>query len=1181
MAAQSSLYNEDRNLLRIRERERRNQEALQEKDKFPQKTPLFAEPYKTNKEDELSSRIQNMLGNYEEVKEFISNKSHQNLIGIPKNVSLLIPQGKLGRPYSPEKTSHTLPSSFHHTTRHLLMGPTVVTPPLPSHSNHYRKAQSKKERASGLHANSHSLSSGQSQGQEHNCGGHGSHAAFHNRKKDSSLAGEGPASELQASLLSLSPLLPSLSFPVAPLSPLHSSQHIDSRSQNSSKSHEPNYSQTKSSQDLVAESQEKESSDSSAINLTSTTQPSSQTFPPPLPSKTSAMQQKPTAYVRPMDGQDQAPVESPELKPPLEEYQGEKISDEKISDLKVNAKAQLSKLEIPSEPIEQTLPSDVHSVEDILKEMTQSWPPPLTAIHTPSTAEPSKFPFPTKELQHVGSVSQNQKQYDAPSKMLPGSQPRPSALQSQPKSVASAHSSSTESGSTSDSDSSSDSSETESNSSDSEASNPSRASAPEPDPPTSNKWQLDNWLTKVNTPAVPTESEISHGNGHVEGKEQTQSISSNSSHQHTQLREPHHDSSDQVAKASQDTHLLTKRNCQQFPMCVKETLLRQTVGIKKPSKTTVHEGPKGGLKVESDPGPFEVRDQSSRDKPKVKRKGKPKSSEGKDLKPTLQGPTENSKHKSSHQANTKPFLDPKIMREVLFGSAQEHLALSPLPEGQGTTPTRTGSPRPAIVAREDIHKENLPLPIREKLLSPVKDSLTPQSLMVKIGLRLLSRIPQPPRKGSQQKRAEARELPGVEKQDLKRKSTDILDKSLQKKKRKAENAIDRKKMKSEKETQSLQSSANKDFNKKKVPKTCSKTQKTDLLLPTPLPTMSPAHPAPKSTKTSQKRPRSESSELPAMDHTARNTSNHKDPSVSKHKKVKRNHTELSKGIKVSAGGVVNNFPVPSLPNGTSKPRRPPLKFEKQHPIEYYMEEAKKLKHKADTMTEKTAKAFQYLDAVLSFIEYGIALESDITAPKSAYSIFSETIDLIKFVMSLKSFTACSASSHEKIFAVLCMRCQSLLYMTTFRYKKDTAIKYSRILNDHFKSSSRVTQAPSPCVERSTDMPSPLSPMPSPASSVSSQPGSNPSNCSGSSITSSVTVSNNITSVTSSYVNITSHILCAYDIWEHADALTRKNNEFFAELNAATCTLALNSNMMELVHYIRQGLQWLRLETNTP
>uniref|UniRef100_A0A8C8AMX8 AF4/FMR2 family member 1 n=1 Tax=Otus sunia TaxID=257818 RepID=A0A8C8AMX8_9STRI len=1115
---------QNRNLLRIRERERRNQEALQEKDRFPEKTPLFAEPYKTNKEDELSSRIQNMLGNYEEVKELMSNKSHQRLIGIPKSVAPLIPQGKPHRPYFPEKTSHTLPSSFHRTTCHPPMGPTLVAPPPPSQSVHYQKAQSRTELTSGLHTKGHGLSNAQSQGQEHNRGGQESHTGFHHKRNDRHAVGEGRVNELQTSILALSPLMSSLPSPLAPLSPLHSSQPINSRSQNSSKSHRPTYSQTKPSQDVATGSQEKESQDSSAVNLTSTTQPSSQTFPPPLPSKTSAMQQKPTAYVRPMDGQDQTPVESPELKPLLEEYHGEPY--EKISDLKANAKARLSKLEIPSEPLEQTFPSDVHSIEEILKEMTRSWPPPLTGIHTPSTAEPSKFPFPT-EVKHARFA----RAFDKLEESFP-------AL---PKSVASAHSSSPESGSTSDSDSSSDS-ETESNSSDSEAKDPPRASAPEPDPPTSNKWQLDNWLTKVNPPVVPTEglSEIAPGDGCEESKEQGQGVTSNSSHRCTEPREPQHKSSGRAATAPQDTRLPTKDNCQKSPVRAEEPSPRQTVGIKRPSKAPVHEGPKGGLKVESDPGPFEGRDQSSRDKPKVKTKGKPKSSDRKDSKPALQEPAESRKHKSSHQANTKPFLDPKLMRDVLPGSAQEHLALSPLPQGQGTTPTRTSGHRPAVVAREDFHLDKLPLSVREKkLLSPMRDSPTPQSLMVKIDLPLLSRVPQPPGKGSHQKTAETKELPGARKQDLERKTTDTPDKSLQKRKVRVV----------------------------KIPYIIFETQKKGVVLPPPLPPMSPACPAPKSTKTAKKRPRSESDELQAVDNTARNKSSHQDP-LFKHKKEERAHR--------SAGDVTNPFPVPSLPNGTSKPRRPQLQFEKEEKgIQVHLREV------AFVLTDKTGRAFQYLDAALSFIEYGLALESDPREPKSASSVFSGTIDLLKFIMTLKSFTDSTASSQDKIFAVLCMRCQSVLHMAMFRYKKDTAMKYSRILNDHFKSSSRSTQAPSPCVPRSTGMPSPPSPMPSPAGSVSSQPGSNASNCSGNSIVSAVTVPCNIPNVTSSYVNITSYILYAYDIWEKADALARKNTEFFAELSAATCALALNSSMTEVVHYARQGLQWLRLEINTP
>ncbi|NXY89843.1 AFF1 protein, partial [Alcedo cyanopectus] len=730
----------------------------------------------------------------------------------------------------------------------------------------------------------------------------------------------------------------------------------------------------------------------------------------------------------------------------------------------------------------QTFPSDIHTIEEILKEMTHSWPPPLTAIHTPGTAEPSKFPFPTKELQPVGAVAQNQKQYEAPSKPLPSSQPRTSmlqddlqlsdseesgddqvvekppsllapssALQFQPKSVASAHSSSPESGSTSDSDSSSDS-ETESNSSDSEGNDLPRPLAPEPDPSTSNKWQLDNWLTKVNPPAVPMESlsEIVPGDGREDGKEQ--GGSSSFSHQRAEPRELHHKSSSRATRAPQEAHLPTKRNCQKSPERTGEPSPRQTVGIKKPRKTLVHEGPRRGRKMESNSGPFDVREQSSKDKQKDKTRSKPKSSDRKDPKLELQEPSENRKHKGSHQTNAKSFLDPKLMRDVLLGSAQEHAALSPLPQGQGSTPTRTSGSRPAVVAREDSHKEKLILPIREnKLPSPVRDSSALPCLMVKIQLPLLSRVPQAPEKGSHQKRADAKELPGAKKQDLERKTADLPDKSLQKRKRKVEVEIDRKKMKSESK------SANKDSSKLKASKVSFETQKKDVLH-APLPPMSPAHHAPKPTKVAQKRPMNESVELPAMDNTASNKSNNKHPLIAKHKKVERNHTDLSKGTKGSPGDVTNTFPVPSLPNGTSKPRRPQLQLEKQHPMEYYIEEAKRLKHKADAMTDKTGKAFQYLDAALSFIEYGIALESDVPAPKSAYSIFSDTIDLIKFIMTLKSFMDPSASSYEKIFVVLCMRCQALLHMAMFYYKKETAIKYSRILNDHFKVGPRVLRS---------------------------------------------------------------------------------------------------------------------------
>ncbi|NWZ40920.1 AFF1 protein, partial [Brachypodius atriceps] len=1204
-----SLCNEDRNLLRIREKERRSQEVLEDKKQFSEKTPLFAEPYKTNKEDELSSRIQNMLGNYEEVKEFMSNKSCQNLIGIPTSVAPLFPPGQPDRPYFPEKAVRTLPSSFQQLTRRPPVGPMVVPPRPPSHSSHHQKAQSGTEPASGLHSKSRSFPSTRSHSQEHGRGGRDTQAGFSHSHNDKPGSEEGRAHGLQASPLALSPFLPCLlSSPLAPLSPLHSSQQINSRSQNSSKSHGSTYSQTKSLQDLVAGSQEKESRDSPAITLTSTTQPSSQTFPPSLTSKASAMQQKPTAYVRPMDGQDQAPFESLELKPLLEEYH--EGPNEDVSDLKARVKAELSKLESPSEPKEETDEdlsdlkakakaelSKFETFSEPIEEMTRSWPPPLTALNTPTKAEPSKFPFPAKVrhslsartldkleesflvllmLQDDLQLSDSEESGDDQVAMLLSnfiSRWPCSSLQSQPKSVASAHSSSSESGSTSDSDSSSDS-ETESHSSDSEVNDPPRAPAPEPEPPTSNKWQLDNWLTKVNPPAVPPESlsDISRGDGHEESKKQEQGISSNSCQQQAELREPPHKS--QVSRAPQEAPLPTKRGSPKPPAHAEEPSARRTLGSKRPSKALVHQGPKRGLKVESEPGPLEATDSSFRDKPKVKKTGKTKSNDRKDVKPGLQEPSETKKDKGSHQANAKAFSDPRLM-----GDAQARDFLSPLPQGQGTTPIRTSSHRP-----QDLHKEKLPLPLREKLLSPVRDPPSREHLVVKIDLCHLEKVPQPPRKNGHPRKAETKDLPGARKQDLKRKAMDTPEEPLAKKKRGEKEETDRKKMKSEKETKSLQSSANKDSSKLKASKASSETQKKGVL--PPLPAVSAAQPAPKPAKMTQKRSKNETEELPAMDNPARNKSNHKDPLFAKHRKMEGNHMELSKGIKGSADDVTKPFPVPSLPNGTSKPRRPLLKFEKQHSKEYYIEQAQRLKHKADAMTDKTGKALQYLEAALLFIEYGIALESDVLEPKSAYSILSDTIVLIKFIMTLKPFADSSVSSHGKIFAVLRMRCQSILHMAMFGYKKDTAMRYSRLLNDHFKSNFRVIQAPSPGVARSTGLPSPLSPIPSPAGSVSSQPGSNDSNGVGhngigNSTGSTVTVSCHISSVTSSYVNITSYILHAYEIWEKADALARKNKEFFAELSRVTSALALTSSLTDLVHYIRQGLQWLRLEANMP
>ncbi|XP_073896195.1 AF4/FMR2 family member 1 isoform X7 [Macaca fascicularis] len=1185
MAAQSSLYNDDRNLLRIREKERRNQEAHQEKEAFPEKIPLFGEPYKTAKGDELSSRIQNMLGNYEEVKEFLSTKSHTHRLDASENRL-----GKPKYPLIPDKGS-SIPSSSFHTSVHHQSIHTPASGPLSvgNISHNPKMAQPRTEPMPSLHAKSYGPPDSQHLTQDRL--GQEGYGSSHHKKGDRRADGDHCASVTDsAPERELSPLISSLPSPVPPLSPIHSNQQTLPRTQGSSKVHGSNNNSkgccpAKSPKDLAVKVHDKETPQDS---LVAPPQPPSQTFPPPsLPSKSVAMQQKPTAYVRPMDGQDQAPSESPELKPLPEDYRQQTFEK---TDLKVPAKAKLTKLKMPSQSVEQTYSNEVHCVEEILK-----------------------------DSQHISSVTQNQKQYDTSSKTHPNSQQGtssmleddlqlsdsedsdgeqtpekppsssapPSAPQSLPEPVASAHSSSAESESTSDSDSSSDS-ESESSSSDSEENEPLETPAPEPEPPTTNKWQLDNWLTKVSQPAAPPE-----GPGSTEPPprrpESKGSSDGATSQERSESKDPPPKSSSKAPRAPPEAPHPGKRSCQKSP-AQQEPPQRQTVGTKqpkKPVKASARADSRASLQVEREAGllPYGSRDQTSKDKPKVKTKGRPRTAASKEPKPAVPPSSEKKKHKSSLPAPSKAPSGPEPTKDNVGDRSPEHFALVPLTQSQGPLHSgggsRTSGCRQAVVVQEDSRKDRLPLPLRDtKLLSPLRDTPPPQSLMVKITLDLLSRIPQPPGKGSRQRKAEDKQPPAGKKHSSEKRSSDSSSKLAKKRKGEAERDCDNKKIRLEKEiksqsSSSSSSSSHKESSKAKPCRPSSESSKKEMLPPPPVSSSSqkPAKPAHKRSKREadtcgQDPPKSASS----------TKSNHKDSSTPKHRRVEGKGSRSSSEHKGSSGDTANPFPVPSLPNGNSKPGKPQVKFDKQQ-ADLHMREAKKLKQKAELMTDKVGKAFKYLEAVLSLIECGIATESESPASKSAYSVYSETVDLIKFIMSLKSFSDATAPTQEKIFAVLCMRCQSILNMAMFRCKKDIAIKYSRTLNKHFESSSKVAQAPSPCVARSTGTPSPLSPMPSPASSVGSQSSAGSVGSSGVAATISTPVT--IQNMTSSYVTITSHVLTAFDLWEQAEALTRKNKEFFARLSTNVCTLALNSSLVDLVHYTRQGFQQLLELTKTP
>ncbi|NWU66850.1 AFF3 protein, partial [Pterocles burchelli] len=235
------VYEPDRNVLRRKEWERRNQEAQQEDGAFNMSYSLFSEPYKTNKGDELSNRIQNTLGSYDEMKDLLTDRSNQShLVGVPKPGT---PQTALPKP-----------------DEHLITDSRPPPPPPISSTTSSTPAslptqQSKSTTMGWQKAGHNGISDGQQRGSKH---GHRS---------------------LEATL-----------------------------GENVNRVQQPT--KLNCSSEGGAQVQERPAKHGGRHCV--------QNFPPSLASKPCLVQQKPTAYVRPMDGQEQAPDESPKLKLPAE-----------------------------------------------------------------------------------------------------------------------------------------------------------------------------------------------------------------------------------------------------------------------------------------------------------------------------------------------------------------------------------------------------------------------------------------------------------------------------------------------------------------------------------------------------------------------------------------------------------------------------------------------------------------------------------------------------------------------------------------------------------------------------------------------------------------------------------------------------------------------------------------------
>uniref|UniRef100_A0A8C3RHK5 AF4/FMR2 family member 4 n=2 Tax=Cyanoderma ruficeps TaxID=181631 RepID=A0A8C3RHK5_9PASS len=1107
---------EDRNVLRMKERERRNQEIQQGDEAFPPNSPLFAEPYKvTSKEDKLSSRIQSMLGNYDEMTDLIGDRPLQKIVAIPKPSVPSAPDDKAPAGFFGEQRHG---AGSHQSSKWTPVGPAPST-----------SAQSQK-RSAGLGGHGQRSGGGAAAGARHerdSYGGRkkGQHGSEHSKGRSGS-PGKPPA--------------------VSSLASGHSRAHGGDH-------HGKDHQRSKSPRDP-----EPSWDSPSRVPSFASGQHSNQSFPPSLMSKSSSMLQKPTAYVRPMDGQ-----ESMEPKLSSEHYSGQTHSGG-VNELKPSSKAHLTKLKIPSQPLDASASGEVSCVDEILKEMTHSWPPPLTAIHTPCKTEPSKFPFPTK----VSDVFVPGVMLGFPPFCCSNSEP------SQHNSEG-ADNSRDDSSSHSGSESSSGSdSESESSSSDSEANEPSQSASPEPEPPPTNKWQLDNWLNKVNShkvsPASSVDSNIPSSQGYKkEGRDQgtgsgyTDQGGSKDSISSTPGRD-----SKPTQKGSESS-----RGRQKSPAQSDSSTQRRTVGKKQPKKAekTSVEEPRGGLKIESET-PVDMATNIPSNRHKAATKGSRKPNIKKEPKSSPRPTTEKKKYKASSKSaqKSREFIE----TDTSSSDSDENESLPPSSQTPKYSESNRTPVKSSMEEDDSFFRQRMFSPMEEKeLLSPLSDPDERYPLIVKIDLSLLSRIPGKPYKDTDGAKAEKKSAPEKHARDSQKQPSD---KGSTKGKRKHKQNEDENRASESKKTKLEEKapSGHKNSSSRESSKPSAVKEKD--LLP------SPAAPAlqkdSKQEHSSRKRTVSQSSSLKSSSNPGKESSSgSKSSSSSKQKKTEGKGSSSAKEAKEK---ILNNSsscpPASAQAVESAKSRRAKLVFDdRTYSADHYLQEAKKLKHNADALSDRFEKAVYYLDAVVSFIECGNALEKNAQESKSPFPMYSETVELIKYTMKLKNYLAPDATAADKRLAVLCLRCQALLYLRLFKLKKESALKYSKTLTEHLKNCYNNSQAPSPGMgSKPVGMPSPVSPKLSPGNSGNYSSGA--ANPSGSG--SSVTIPQRIHQMAASYVQVTSNFLYATEIWEQAEQLSREQKEFFAELDKVMGPLVFNTSIMtELVRYTRQGLHWLRLD----
>ncbi|XP_053675345.1 AF4/FMR2 family member lilli [Anopheles nili] len=245
----------------------------------------------------------------------------------------------------------------------------------------------------------------------------------------------------------------------------------------------------------------------------------------------------------------------------------------------------------------------------------------------------------------------------------------------------------------------------------------------------------------------------------------------------------------------------------------------------------------------------------------------------------------------------------------------------------------------------------------------------------------------------------------------------------------------------------------------------------------------------------------------------------------------------------------------------------------------FLSEAKRLKHAADREGDHLAQAMLYLEAVLFFLLTGDTMERDPITEKAAFTMYKDTLCLIKFISSkfrsqLQNQTV-QGSIHTKV-AILSLRCQSLIYLKLYKMRRLDMKETGKTIGEFNHKTSTV-----PAELANGNTPSPLSPTSVGSQSSGYSSGQNnqvgsmapmnssPAQC--------IIMPINVHAAYQKQTTLFTHLSTCLDLWEQADSLVSRGNhiEFFIDLDHENGPMTLHSSLYNVVKYVQAGIQKLR------